>query len=83
MYGGVESETGVPRPRMVEIVVIVQYSRKSKGQRYDAGSGQTIGVINAFCKNQPANRCPAKSHPATSTTSMTRSRPTTPCAMWS
>jgi hypothetical protein len=59
VYGGVEFETGVPRPRMVKIVVIVQYSRKTKDQRYDAGRGQTIGVINAFCKNQPGNKCPA------------------------
>ncbi|GLX51997.1 hypothetical protein Shyhy01_49470 [Streptomyces hygroscopicus subsp. hygroscopicus] len=58
-YGGVAFETGVPRPRMVKIVVIVQYSRKTKDGKYDAGSGQTIGVINAFCKNQPGNKCPA------------------------
>ncbi|MEV5803274.1 hypothetical protein [Streptomyces collinus] len=58
-YGGVEFETGVPRPRMVKFWVIVQYSRKTKDQLYDAGRGQTIGVINAFCKNQPGNKCPA------------------------
>ncbi|MFR9793851.1 hypothetical protein ACL07V_35255 [Streptomyces sp. MB22_4] len=39
-------------------MVIVQYSRKPKDQRYD-GSGQTIGVINALRKNQPENNCPA------------------------
>ncbi|MFF5020267.1 hypothetical protein [Streptomyces sp. NPDC001165] len=37
----------------------VQYSRKTKDQDYDAGRGRTIGVINAFCKNQPGNKCPA------------------------
>ncbi len=44
---------------MVKFWVIVQYSRKTKDQRYDAGRGQSIGVVNAFCKNQPGNKCPA------------------------
>lgn len=32
VYGGVAFETGVPRPRMVKIVVIVQYSGKTQDQ---------------------------------------------------
>ncbi|MEU5902279.1 hypothetical protein [Streptomyces venezuelae] len=44
--------------RQVKIVVIVQWARKTKDDRYDAGRGQKIGVINAFCKNQNHNKCP-------------------------
>ncbi|GAA1424872.1 hypothetical protein GCM10009601_30500 [Streptomyces thermospinosisporus] len=38
--------------------MIVQYTRKTKDGRYDAVKGQKIGVINAFCRNQPHNKCP-------------------------
>jgi hypothetical protein len=42
------------------LVVIVQYTRKTKDGKYDAGpGGEKIGVINPFCRNQPNNRCPA------------------------
>ncbi len=44
--------------RHVKIVVIVQWARKTSDHKYDAGRGQKIGVINAFCKNQPHNKCP-------------------------
>lgn len=56
-YDGVAFETG-PRPRQVNCTVIVQYSRKTKDGRYDVGRGQKIGVVNAFCHNQPHNKCP-------------------------
>jgi hypothetical protein len=57
-YDGVAIRTG-PNPAQVRYVVIVQYSRKTKDGKYDAGRGQKIGVINAFCRNQPNNKCPA------------------------
>ncbi|WP_431043080.1 hypothetical protein ACQUSR_15095 [Streptomyces sp. P1-3] len=57
-YDGVAIRTG-PRPAQVKFVVIVQYARYTKDRRYDAGRGQKIGVVNAFCKNQPHNKCPA------------------------
>ncbi|MFI6527404.1 hypothetical protein [Streptomyces uncialis] len=44
---------------IVKFVVIVQYTRKTRDGKYDVGRGQTIGVINAFCRNQPRNKCPA------------------------
>ncbi|MEV0186357.1 hypothetical protein AB0I54_45145 [Streptomyces sp. NPDC050625] len=56
-YEGVAFETG-PRPRQVDYVVIVQYTRRTKDGNYDAGRGQKIGVINAFCRNQRHNKCP-------------------------
>ncbi|MET7979949.1 hypothetical protein ABZW44_44640 [Streptomyces mirabilis] len=58
-YDGVVFETGVPRPRQVKFTVVVQYTRKTTDGRYDAGRGQKIGVITAFCHNQPGNKCPA------------------------
>jgi len=58
-YDGVVFETGVPRPRQVKFTVVVQYTRKTKDERYDAGRGQKIGVITAYCHNQPRNKCPA------------------------
>ena len=61
-YDGVAFETG-PRPRQVKFTVIVQYTRKTKDGIYDAGKGQTIGVINAFCRNQPNNKCPSWMNP--------------------
>ncbi|MDQ0904472.1 hypothetical protein QFZ22_000457 [Streptomyces canus] len=57
-YDGVAIRTG-GSPAQVKFVVIVQYTRKTKDGRYDAGRGQKIGVINAFCRNQPNNKCPA------------------------
>lgn len=58
-YDAVEFETGVPRPRQVRITVVVQYTQKTTDGRYDAGRGQKIGVITAYCHNQPGNKCPA------------------------
>ncbi|MFD5794851.1 hypothetical protein ACFWIO_15125 [Streptomyces diastatochromogenes] len=55
---GVAIRTG-GRPAQVDFKVIVQYTRKTTDGRYDAGRGQKIGVVNAFCKNQPHNKCPA------------------------
>lgn len=57
-YDGVVIETG-PRPRQVKFTVVVQYTRKTTDGRYDAGRGQKIGVITAYCHNQPGNKCPA------------------------
>ncbi|MFB7112510.1 hypothetical protein [Streptomyces sp. NPDC056291] len=57
-YDGVAIKTG-GKPAQVKFVVIVQYTRKTKDGRYDAGKGQKIGVVNAFCRNQPNNKCPA------------------------
>ncbi|MFG2430050.1 hypothetical protein [Streptomyces sp. NPDC048590] len=42
--------------RLVEIVVIVQYARRTADGEYDAGRGKKIGVITAYCKGM--NRCP-------------------------
>ncbi|MFI8243558.1 hypothetical protein ACIF83_41025 [Streptomyces sp. NPDC085866] len=42
--------------------IVTRYGNSEFGrqdQDYDACRGQTIGVINAFCKNQPGNKCPA------------------------
>ncbi|MFD6044316.1 hypothetical protein ACFWG7_23800 [Streptomyces koyangensis] len=57
-YDGVAIRTG-NKPVQVRFVVIVQYTRKTKDRKYDAGRGQKIGVVNAFCRNQPNNKCPA------------------------
>ncbi|WP_326575738.1 hypothetical protein OG889_09950 [Streptomyces sp. NBC_00481] len=57
-YDGVAIRTG-SRPQQVRFKVIVQYSRYTKDKKYDAGKGQKIGVINAYCRNQPNNKCPA------------------------
>ncbi|WP_159477693.1 hypothetical protein OG879_02285 [Streptomyces caniferus] len=46
-------------PKQVRFTVIVQYARYTKDKKYDAGKGQKIGVVNAFCRNQPDNKCPA------------------------
>lgn len=58
-YDGIALETG----RQVKFTVIVQYTRKTKDRLYDAGRGQKIGVINAFCHNQRNNKCPAWMNP--------------------
>lgn len=57
-YDGVVIETG-PRPRQVKFTVVVQYTRKTTDGNYDAGRGEKIGVITAYCHNQPGNKCPA------------------------
>jgi hypothetical protein len=57
-YDGVAIRKG-NRPQQVRFTVIVQYTRFTKDRVYDAGPGQTIGVVNAFCHNQPNNKCPA------------------------
>ncbi|MCS0634582.1 hypothetical protein NX801_02665 [Streptomyces sp. LP05-1] len=57
-YDGVAVKTG-GKPEQARFIVIVQYSRYTKDKKYDAGRGQTIGVVNAFCRNQPNNKCPA------------------------
>ncbi|WP_159031314.1 hypothetical protein [Streptomyces acidiscabies] len=57
-YDGVVIETG-PRPRQAKFTVVVQYTQKSTDRHYDAGRGQKIGVITAYCHNQPGNKCPA------------------------
>ncbi|WP_189948915.1 hypothetical protein [Streptomyces roseolus] len=58
-YDGVAFETGVARPRQVRFTVVVQYTRKTTDGEYDAGRGQKIDVITAYCHNQPGNKCPA------------------------
>lgn len=40
----------------VKIIVIVRYARETKDGEYDAGKGQKIGVITAYCKGR--NKCP-------------------------
>ncbi|WP_052489148.1 hypothetical protein [Streptomyces sp. 150FB] len=57
-YDGVAVENG-GTPQRVRFTVIVQYSRLTKDRQYNAGKGQTIGVVNAYCRNQPNNKCPA------------------------
>jgi len=42
--------------RQVKIIVIAQYAQKTADARYDAGRGQKIGVITAYCKGM--NKCP-------------------------
>lgn len=50
-YGVARNQT-----KLVEIVVIVQYARRTADGEYDAGRGKKIGVITAYCKGM--NRCP-------------------------
>ncbi|MFE9168206.1 hypothetical protein ACFYNZ_01545 [Streptomyces kebangsaanensis] len=57
-YDGVAVKAG-GKPAEVKFTVIVQYTRKTEDGRYDAGEGQETGVANAFCHNQPNNKCPA------------------------
>ncbi|WP_228978529.1 hypothetical protein [Streptomyces sp. DH12] len=42
--------------RQVKIVVVVQYAQRTADRRYNAGTGQKIGVITAYC--QGMNKCP-------------------------
>jgi|GEM_PF-6347754 hypothetical protein len=52
-YGWVLGSAGF---RRVQTVVVVQYTQRTTDRRYNAGPGQRIGVITAFCKNM--NKCP-------------------------
>ncbi|MFI8008495.1 hypothetical protein [Streptomyces sp. NPDC086010] len=56
--GGRLEYDGVARNRtkLVSIVVIVQYARRTADGEYDAGKGNKIGVITAYCKGM--NKCP-------------------------
>ncbi|MFJ9033741.1 hypothetical protein ACIRQP_35660 [Streptomyces sp. NPDC102274] len=51
-YHGVALNNG----KRVNIVVIVQYARRTADGEYDAGKGKKIGVITAYCKG--INKCP-------------------------
>ena len=50
-YGVARNQT-----KLVKIVVIVQYARRTADSEYDAGRDKKIGVITAYCKGM--NRCP-------------------------
>ncbi|MGY3676584.1 hypothetical protein [Streptomyces sp. TE33382] len=56
--GGRLEYYGVARnsTKLVKIVVIVQYARRTSDGEYDAGRGKKIGVITAYCKG--VNKCP-------------------------
>ncbi|MEU5615231.1 hypothetical protein AB0H03_42215, partial [Streptomyces sparsogenes] len=41
----------------IKVIAIVQYARKTSDGRYDAGKGEKIGVITAYCEG--VNKCPA------------------------
>jgi hypothetical protein len=51
-YLGVALKDG----KQVTIEVIVQYTRRTADGEYDAGKGNKIGVITAYCKGM--NKCP-------------------------
>ncbi|MGH4031384.1 hypothetical protein ACQB60_20895 [Actinomycetota bacterium Odt1-20B] len=42
--------------RHIKVIAIVQYARRTSDRQYDAGAGQRIGVITAYCDGM--NRCP-------------------------
>ncbi|MFB7598233.1 hypothetical protein [Streptomyces sp. NPDC056160] len=44
------------RHAQVKIIVKAQVTRRTQDKRYDAGKGQMIGVITAFCKGM--TKCP-------------------------
>ncbi|MER7789617.1 hypothetical protein [Streptomyces sp. NPDC097640] len=44
--------------QVVDITVIVQYAQATADNRYDAGPGQKIGVITAYCNKVKNNKCP-------------------------
>lgn len=44
------------RHPQVKIIVKAQVTRRTQDRRYDAGSGQMIGVITAYCKGM--RKCP-------------------------
>ncbi|MFE3826647.1 hypothetical protein [Streptomyces sp. NPDC059092] len=50
-YGVARKQT-----KLVNIVVIVQYARRTADGEYDAGRGKKIGVITAYCKGM--TKCP-------------------------
>ncbi|MCX5206090.1 hypothetical protein OG897_32345 [Streptomyces sp. NBC_00237] len=45
-----------PRYGTLKITVVVRYARKTADGRYDAGKGQVIGVITAYCNGM--TKCP-------------------------
>ncbi|MEU9320186.1 hypothetical protein [Streptomyces sp. NPDC048295] len=56
--GGRLEYYGVARngARFVNVVVIVQYARRTTDGEYDAGKGKEIGVVTAYCRG--VNKCP-------------------------
>ncbi|HWU05952.1 MAG TPA: hypothetical protein VN520_06090 [Streptomyces sp.] len=42
--------------KLVNIVVIVQYARRTGDGEYDAGKGNKIGVVTTYCKGM--SKCP-------------------------
>ncbi|MFH9419189.1 hypothetical protein [Streptomyces sp. NPDC017529] len=52
-YEGVASNRQYGR---VTLIVKARYARKTDDKRYDAGKGNTIGVITAYCKGM--QKCP-------------------------
>ncbi|MFF1649532.1 hypothetical protein [Streptomyces sp. NPDC058240] len=56
--GGRLEYYGVARnnTHLVNVVVIVQYARRTADGEYDAGKGKKIGVITAYCKG--VTKCP-------------------------
>ncbi|GAA0968319.1 hypothetical protein GCM10009550_73510 [Actinocorallia libanotica] len=42
--------------QIVDFVVIAQYTRKTADRQYDAGEGQVIGVVTAYCRRM--TECP-------------------------
>ncbi|MBD0707280.1 hypothetical protein BU197_02280 [Streptomyces sp. CBMA291] len=45
-----------PRHRSVQIVVKARYACKTADRKYDAGPGNVVGVITAYCKGM--TKCP-------------------------
>ncbi|MFD6530125.1 hypothetical protein [Streptomyces sp. NPDC060184] len=56
--GGRLEYYGVARngTKLVSIVVIVQYARRTAAGEYDAGTGKKVGVVTAYCKGM--TKCP-------------------------
>ncbi|MFD6423751.1 hypothetical protein [Streptomyces sp. NPDC060198] len=56
--GGRLEYYGVARngTKLVNIVVIVQYTRRTADCEYDAGTGKKVGVVTAYCKGM--TKCP-------------------------
>lgn len=52
-YFGIALDNG---DKQIGIVVIAQYSRRTPDGEYDAGKGNKIGVITAYCKG--VTKCP-------------------------
>ncbi|MGW2803077.1 hypothetical protein [Streptomyces sp. NPDC001221] len=53
------------RHPQVKIIVKAQVTRRTQDRRYDAGKGQMIGVITAFCKGM--RKCPDWMNQSTAT----------------